>query len=112
MVSLFWKIAFHIVLIVCIGNENWMPPKNGGYSSSWERLIVHTEPVSSIYIWSENSSSKSEAKMAEIEELLNIRRSSSFLLFLFCAEILYFDIDLKNNAIVLWADNLFSDTVR
>jgi hypothetical protein len=20
-------------------NENWMPPKNGGYSSSWERLI-------------------------------------------------------------------------
>jgi hypothetical protein len=29
-------------------------------------------PVSSIYIWSENSSPKSEAKVAEIEELLDV----------------------------------------
>ena len=48
--------------------------------------------------------------MAEIEELLNVS-SSPFLLFLFarltrswqleCAEISYFDIDLKNNTMVL-----------
>jgi hypothetical protein len=29
-----------------------------------------------------------------------------------CAEISYFDIDLKNNTMVLSTDNLFSDTVR
>jgi hypothetical protein len=28
-----------------------------------------------------------------------------------CAEISYFDIDLKNNTMVLWTDNLVSDTV-
>jgi hypothetical protein len=56
--------------------------------------------------------------MAEIEELLDVS-SSPFLLFLSarstrskeCAEISYFDIDLKNNTMVLWTDNLFSDTV-
>jgi hypothetical protein len=37
--------------------------------------------TSSIKIWSENSSPKSEAKMAEIEELLDVS-SSPFLLFL------------------------------
>jgi hypothetical protein len=29
-----------------------------------------------------------------------------------CAEISYFDIDLKNNTMVLWTENLISDTVR
>jgi hypothetical protein len=29
-----------------------------------------------------------------------------------CSEISYFDIDLKNITMVLWADNLFSDKVR
>ena len=61
--------------------------------------------MSSIYIWSENSSPKSEGNMVEIEELLDVS-SSPFLLFLYaqltrswqeCAEIWYFDIDLKNN---------------
>jgi hypothetical protein len=29
-----------------------------------------------------------------------------------CTEISYFDIDLKNNTMVLWTDHLCSDTVR
>jgi hypothetical protein len=29
-----------------------------------------------------------------------------------CAEFSYFDFDLKNDSMVLWSNNLFSDTVR
>jgi hypothetical protein len=32
MVSLFWEIAFHIVLIVCIGKRELDAPKNGAYT--------------------------------------------------------------------------------
>jgi hypothetical protein len=76
--------------------------------------------VSSIYIWSENSSPKSKAKMVEIEEPLDVS-SSPFLFFVcavntkparsVCAEISYFDIDLKNNThgFMNW---WISDTLR
>jgi hypothetical protein len=60
------------------------------------------QAVSSIYIWSENLSTISEAKM---ELLTSV--PVPFLLFLS-----YFDLDLKNNTMVLWTDNLFSDTIR
>jgi hypothetical protein len=36
------------------------------------RLFFPPLPLSSIYIWSENSSPKRESKMAEIEELLDV----------------------------------------
>jgi hypothetical protein len=43
-----------------------------------------TGSVSSIYIWSENSSPKSEAKMAEIEELIGRQFQSLSIVFV-CA---------------------------
>jgi hypothetical protein len=51
----------------------------GGYATaSWEGKISELH----IYTWSKNLSSKSESKMAEIEELLDVS-SSPFLLFLY-----------------------------
>jgi hypothetical protein len=47
---------------------------------SCENTTILPFGMSSIYVWSENSSPKSEDKMAEIEELLNVS-SSPFLLF-------------------------------
>jgi hypothetical protein len=44
----------------------------------------HYWPVSSIYIWNENSSLKSETKVTEIEELLDVR-SRLFIVFA-CAD--------------------------
>jgi hypothetical protein len=72
-------------------------------------------PVSSIYIWSENSSPKSEASFVLTAQTKTIERdwdwrpNSSFNfrhLGKECAEISYFYIDLKNNTMVLWTDNL------
>ena len=59
--------------------------------------------------WNDYQKSEAKPKMAEIEELLDVS-SSPFLLFCLhgqheagkeCAEISYFDIDLKNNTMVL-----------
>ena len=62
-----------------------------------------------IYIWSMNSNPKSEVKMAEIGEVLDV--PVSFYCFCLrgyheaagkeCAKISYFDINLKNNTMVL-----------
>ena len=69
--------------------------------------------VSPIYIWSENSSTKSEASFvltAQTKnngkglELTTFNSSSVFIIRHLgkeCAEISYFDIDLKNNTMVL-----------
>ena len=63
--------------------------------------------VSCMYIWSENSSSKSEAKDAWMQRCMASALSIVFVCAVFkeCTNISYFDIDLKNNTLVLWTDN-------
>jgi hypothetical protein len=70
----------------------------------WRCDLSYT--INELHIYLERDlESKKEAKMAEIEGSVPVP------IVFVCAEISYFDIDLKNNTMLLWTDNLFSETV-
>ena len=66
---------------------------------------VTVRPVSSIDFWHENSSPKNGVIRPHFQSVSvsTIKK---------CAEMSYFDLDLKNNTIVLWTGNLISWTVK
>jgi hypothetical protein len=59
-----------------------------------------------IYIWIENSSPKSEASFVLTAQTETIERHWNWrpIDFNFRHQISYFDIDLKNNTMVLWSE--------
>ena len=75
--------------------------------------------VSSIYIWSENLVAESEAKdggnwrPVPVLSIVFVRAVNTnwrpVPVPLYCFSC--FDVDLKKNTVVLWTDNLFSDTI-
>ncbi len=77
-------------------------------------------PVSSIYIWSENLVAESEAKdggnwrPVPVLSIVFVRAVNTnwrpVPVPLNCFSC--FDVDLKKNTVVLWTDNMFSDTIR
>jgi hypothetical protein len=76
--------------------------------------------VSSIYIWSENSSPKSEASIVLTAQTRTINRDcnwrpiapSIFAILIEWAEISYFEFNLRSSFMPLWTDNLISDAFR